>query len=113
MLLVITVSILPLGLFHHHDSGKRVSCENSYTQPKTISNNQAVVLITIQPVNEHEDCLFCNWQMGTKLTYVIPEIVVFLPDFVKSKLSESHLTSVEILAFTDIPNKGPPAFLLF
>lgn len=113
MLLVITVSILPLGLFHHHDSGKRVSCENSFTQAKTISNKQAIVLITVQPVNEHEDCLFCNWQMGAKLTYIIPEIVVFLPDYVKSWLSEAQLTSLEVLAVADIPNKGPPVFLLF
>jgi len=112
MLLVISISILPLSLFHHHDSLKSNYCDNSFRQNEKHSVENETALFTIHAESGYEECLFCTWQMGARLTYVIPEIVAFLPDFVKSRLFEPLSTSVEVLVVTDIPNKGPPDFLL-
>jgi hypothetical protein len=113
MLLVTSISILPLNLFHHHHFTNKVHCVNVSSWTDISSAQKENVLLKAQPENKYEDCLFCTWQLGAKLTYIIPEVVIFLPDFVKNRLAEFHLATVEALALAAIPNKGPPAFLLF
>ena len=113
MLLAISVTFLPLSLFHHHASDKIVCHTYDYKPANDILQNEKAGFSNLTEENNFEECLFCTWQLGARLTYVIPEVVFFLPDFVKNRLSDFHLMAVEVFAVAAIPNKGPPAFLFF
>jgi len=112
MLLLVLVTILPFNLFHHHASEISVCCEiNSFTPNNNSNHNTDFSFQEFKDLNTVENCLFCAWQLGAKLAYVVPEVVSFLPDFIKNELVEFQLTTVEVFADAAIPNKGPPTFL--
>lgn len=113
LVLLISVSILPLSLFHHHSSSNIIICENSFSIYGKASGQKELVSFKILHENKYEECLFCAWHSVAKLTFLPPEVETSQPDFVKSKQIDFQLTTVELFAAILIPNKGPPAFLLF
>lgn len=113
LVLLISVSILPLNLFHNHSSSNFVLCEKACNLSDKISGQNELVSFKTENENKHEECLFCAWQIGAKLTYVLPKSEVSQEDFVKNKFTDFQLTTVEFLTAFLIPNKGPPDFLLF
>lgn len=112
LLLLVSATFLPFSLFHNHSSDKLV-CHTYNCKPleNDALQDEKAGFSHLKQENILEECLFCAWQLGVRLTYVIPEISIFLPDFNNSGLTEQYLSSIDFLTVANIINKGPPTFL--
>jgi hypothetical protein len=116
LLLLISVTILPFNLFHHHSKESKVCCASGSCEVVFYSTTEAdFTFIEIKETNPVENCLYCAWQIegGARIVYLASQIDVFLPDLSSMGLPEFYITGAVLRTILHVPNKGPPAFLFF